>query len=144
MKTHVGPIIRFIQSRLNNCSPLIWSRNVRWDGVKVPSWSGDSTDQENVALLNPMSSHSIVVGISSCDGLSVNESNSSVSCKNSVTRSNETLAERQGISERALWSSEGYLESQRQHDMTSFVTATSTKKILIYWKRSWKLHTYSS
>ena len=55
-----------------------------------------------MALLNPMSSHSTVVGISLCDGFSVNESNNSVFCKNSVTRSNETLAERQGMSERAM------------------------------------------
>ena len=99
MRTHVGPIIRLIQSRLNNCSPLIWSRNVRWDGVEEPSLSGDSTDQENVALLNPMSSHA-VVEISTCDGLSANESNNSVLCKNSVKRSNETLAERQTSHER--------------------------------------------
>ena len=97
LKTYVGPMIRLIQSCLNNCLPLIWSRNVRWDGVEVPSWSGDSTDQENVALLNPKSPHSIVVGlgISPCDGLSVKKSNNSVFCKKSVIRSNETLAERE-------------------------------------------------
>ena len=54
-----------------------------------------------MALLKPMSSHSIVDGGSTCDGFSVNESNNSVFCKNSVTRSNETLAERQGMRERA-------------------------------------------
>ena len=140
MKTHVGPMIRLIQSYLNNCSPLICSRNVRWDGVKVPPWSGDSTDQENVALLNPRSSRSIVVGISPCNGLSANDSNNSVLCKNSVTRSNDTLAEMEGMSERPMWLSRTYLESQHSFDMTSLVTPSSIKKTPIYWRRSWKLH----
>ena len=65
-----------------------------------------------MALLNPKSSHSIVVEISPCDDLSVNESNNSVFCKNSVTRSNETLAERQGMRERAMRLGREYLESE--------------------------------
>ena len=93
-----------------------------------------------MALLNPMSSHSIV-GISPRDGLSVNESNNSVFCKNSVTRSNDTLAERQGMREIAIRLSREYLESECSFDMTSVVTVTSTKKTLIYWRRFWKLNT---
>ena len=52
-----------------------------------------------MAFLNPISSSdSIVVGISTvCDGFSANESNNSVFCRNSVMRSNETLAERQDV-----------------------------------------------
>ena len=110
MKTHVGPMIRLIQWRLNSCSPLIWSRNLRRDGVEEPPTvedalgvenplgikesPGELTDQENVALLNPISSsRSIVVGIpTSCAGVSANESNNSDFCRNSVIRSNETLA----------------------------------------------------
>ena len=66
-----------------------------------------------MALLNPKSSHSIIVGISPCDGLSANESNNSVFCKKSVTRSNETLAEKQGIRERAVRSRRSYPELER-------------------------------
>ena len=56
-----------------------------------------------MAFLNPISpSDSIVVGISTVgDGLSANESNNSVFCRNSVIRSNETLAKRQDVRERA-------------------------------------------
>ena len=142
MKTDVGPMIRLIQSRLNNCSPLIWSRNVRWDGVEEPSWSGDSTDQENVALLNPMSSHSFVVEISTCEDLSANESNSSVFRKNSVTRSNEILAERQGMRERANEIKQDLIPWITM--LTIVVTPSWTKKTPIYWRRSWKLDTYQS
>ena len=95
MKTYVGPMIRLMQLRLNSCSPLICSRNVRLDGAE--ELLEDSRDQENVAFLNPISSsHSTIVGTSTtCDGLSANESNNSVSCRNLVTRSNETLPRKQ-------------------------------------------------
>ena len=55
-----------------------------------------------MAFLNPISSDSIVVGVSTvCNCLSAKESNDSVFCRNSVIRSNETLAERQEVRKRA-------------------------------------------
>ena len=111
MKTHVGPMIRLIQLRLNNCSPVIWSRKARLDGVEDPL--DESTDQENVASLNPISSsRSISVGTSTIfDGLSANESSNSVLCRNSVIRSNETLPGEQKMRKRSMRLSRTYLES---------------------------------
>jgi hypothetical protein len=82
--------MRFMQLGRKNSSPLIRSLNLRLDGVREPSL--DSSDQENIALLNPIVW--LLLGAKTSEtafGVSTNESNNSVFCKKSWTRSRETL-----------------------------------------------------
>jgi hypothetical protein len=74
--------MRFMQLGLKNSSPFIRSLNLRLDGVREPSF--DSSDQENIALLNPIVCLSLGGNTSeTAFGASMNESNNSVFCKKS-------------------------------------------------------------
>lgn len=93
---YVGPIIKLMALRLNIRSPSTRSRKTRLEGVANPISSSSSSDQENEASLNPISSLDwrSAAGFAACIESIFSprkESSNSLLCKNSLSRSRETL-----------------------------------------------------